>query len=84
MQSTALLKNDAATLPLAASVGTVAVIGPNANLSRSDTSYYGPHEPCGNQYWTIVDAVTKHSSAKVVSTAGVPTVLSPSGPAGGG
>ena len=27
MQSTALLKNDAATLPLAASVGTVAVIG---------------------------------------------------------
>ena len=41
MQSTALLKNDAATLPLAASVGTVAVIGPNANLSRSDTSYYG-------------------------------------------
>ena len=54
------------------------------NIAPSYIIHTGPHEPCGNQYWTIVDAVTKHSSAKVVSTAGVPSVLSPSGPAGGG
>ena len=59
VQSTAMLKNDASTLPLAASTKTVAVIGPNANLSRSDVSYYGPHVPCNANYWTMADAVTK-------------------------
>ena len=31
---------------LAVGTKTVAVIGPNANLSKSDVSYYGPHVPC--------------------------------------
>jgi len=76
VQSAALLKNDG-TLPLAASPGSVAVLGPNALLSQSDVSYYGPHTPCGSNYWTMVDAVKQHSSAKtVVSDLGVPNVLS--------
>lgn len=74
VQSSALLKNDG-TLPLGAPT-TVAVIGPNANLSKSDVSYYGPHTPCGGNYWTMIDAVTQHSSAKVVTTLGVPSVSS--------
>jgi beta-glucosidase-like glycosyl hydrolase len=75
VQSSALLKNDG-TLPLADSSSTVAVIGPNANLSKADVSYYGPRTPCGSNYWTMVDAVTQHSSSKVVTTLGVPNVLS--------
>ena len=51
MQSSSLLKNAAGALPLAASTGSVAVIGPNSNLSKSDTSYYGPRDPCGGNYW---------------------------------
>ena len=73
VQSTAMLKNDAKTLPLAAGTKTVAVIGPNANLSRSDVSYYGPHVPCNANYWTMADAVTKHSGAAVSVALGVPT-----------
>jgi len=55
MQSAALLKNENNTLPFvaAAAAGTFAVVGPNANLSRSDTSYYGPRRPCGQHYWTV-------------------------------
>eukprot|EP01048_Picozoa_sp_COSAG05_P005653 COSAG05_NODE_342_length_11038_cov_5.604662_6_plen_415_part_00 len=76
VQSTAMLKNADKALPLAASTKTVAVIGPNANLSKSDVSYYGPRQPCGGNYWTIGDAVTKHSSAAVQVALGVPNVLS--------
>merc|ERR1712048_1403282 len=36
----------------------------------------GPRKPCGGNYWTLIDAVTQHSSAKVVTTLGVPNVLS--------
>ena len=35
-----------------------------------------PRTPCGGNYWTMVDAVAKHSSAKVVSALGVPSVSS--------
>lgn len=77
VQASALIKNDAATLPLAPTTKKVAIIGPNANLSRSDMGYYGPHAPCGNNYWTMADAVTTHSSAGVSVTLGVPNVLSP-------
>ena len=54
----------------------MAVIGPNFNLSRADVGYYGPHAPCDNNYWTLMDAVEKHSSAKATGVAGVPNVLS--------
>ena len=83
-QSSALLKNTAKALPLeASSVGTVAVIGPNANLSESDSGYYGPHNTCAEKpgekgppkYWTLVDAVQKYAS-KVVSDVAIPNVLS--------
>ena len=51
VQSSALLKNSGNALPLAPATKTVAVIGPNANLSKADTSYYGPRAACGNNYW---------------------------------
>ena len=81
-QSSALLKNDvtghAPLLPLIpGEAGKVAVIGPNANLSESDSGYYGPHNVCGGNFWNMVDAVAKHGPAGgVVSTLGVPSVLS--------
>jgi len=75
-QAAALIKNDKMTLPLSKATKTVAIIGPNANLSKSDMSYYGPHEPCGGNYWTLADAVASASSAKVSVTLGVPSVLS--------
>ena len=41
-QSATLLKNTLNTLPLSgATAGTIAVIGPNAQLSKSDAGYYG-------------------------------------------
>jgi len=76
VQASTLLKNTNKALPFVASTKTVAVIGPNANLSKGDMSYYGPHAPCGNNYWTMADAITQHSSAKVSVTLGVPTVSS--------
>merc|ERR1712086_1243924 len=76
VQSSSLIKNLATALPLSDGAQTIAVIGPNANLSKSDVSYYGPHTPCGSNYYTMIDAVQQHSSAKVVTTLGVPNVLS--------
>jgi beta-glucosidase-like glycosyl hydrolase len=76
VQSTAMLKNAGSALPLTAAAKKIAIIGPNANLSHSDMSYYGPHEPCDGNYWVLADAVTKHSSASVSVTLGVPNVLS--------
>ncbi|CAJ1441850.1 unnamed protein product [Effrenium voratum] len=75
-QSATLLKNEK-TLPLDASkVGTVAIIGPNYNLSKSDAGYYGPSHPCGDRFYTLVDAVSRNGQVKTVSVAGVPNVLS--------
>jgi pre-mRNA-splicing factor SYF2/beta-D-xylosidase 4 len=76
VQSSALLKNANHKLPLQSTVKTVAVIGPNANLSKADVTYYGPRTPCNSKYWTMADAVETHSSAKATTLAGVPTVLS--------
>ncbi len=45
-QGSTLLKNDAKTLPLSKSLGTVAVIGPNADLSKAIAGYYGSGDPC--------------------------------------
>jgi hypothetical protein len=37
----------------------------------------GPHAPCGNNYWTLADAVVKgNPGASVTVTLGVPSVLS--------
>ena len=76
VQSSALLKNVGGTLPLAASTKTVAIIGPNANLSKADTSYYGPRDPCDGKYWVLADAVEQHSGARATVDFGVPSVLS--------
>jgi pre-mRNA-splicing factor SYF2/beta-D-xylosidase 4 len=74
-QSSALLKNRNKTLPLA--VGKrVAVIGPNANLSKMDAGYYGPHFVCGMKFWTLVDAVGLHASS-VVSALGIECIGNP-------
>jgi beta-glucosidase-like glycosyl hydrolase len=60
-QSATLLKNDGSTLPLVASkVASVAVIGPNANLSTSIASYYGGGKPCGMKFWTLADSVKEY------------------------
>lgn len=76
-QSASLLKNDHQTLPLnRKDVGTVAVIGPNALLSKSDSGYYGPSNVCGGHFWTLVDTLTQNGQVKTVSSLGVPTVLS--------
>lgn len=75
-QSASLLKNMEQTLPLQKDrVGTVAIIGPNWNLSKSDAGYYGPSHPCGH-FFTLVDAVSKGGQVKTESIAGVPSVLS--------
>ena len=46
IQGSTLLKNDAKTLPLSTSLATVAVIGPNADLSKAIAGYYGAGDPC--------------------------------------
>ena len=74
-QSATLLKNEGGALPLAASA-SVAVIGPTANLSSADASYYGPADICGGTFWTLVDAVVAHAKATVTTALGVPTVTS--------
>ena len=74
-QGTTLLKNLDATLPLKPE-DTVAVIGPNALLSRAVASYYGPGNVCDGKFYTLVDAVGAHSSHTPVTAAGVPSVSS--------
>lgn len=50
-QGAALIKNVGKTLPLSASVPSVAVIGPNGNLSASMTRYYGASQVCDGNFW---------------------------------
>eukprot|EP00928_Gymnodinium_smaydae_P002319 TRINITY_DN10828_c0_g5_i1.p1 TRINITY_DN10828_c0_g5~~TRINITY_DN10828_c0_g5_i1.p1 ORF type:complete len:818 (-),score=103.93 TRINITY_DN10828_c0_g5_i1:292-2631(-) len=74
-QSAALLKNTGGTLPLnAAMLKSVAVIGPNSNLSKSVAGYYGGNS-CNNKFYNMVDAVQQHVPA-TVTTLGVPSVSS--------
>lgn len=83
IQGAALLKNVGKALPLsAASVGRIALVGPNANYSfgaptRSDPhAYYGPGKLCPQtKYWTAIDALSKYSS-HVSYVAGVPEATS--------
>lgn len=63
VQSATLIKNSAKALPLSAdTAGTIAVIGPNAQLSQSDAGYYGPGNVCDGNFWTVVDAMKKYGA----------------------
>ena len=76
-QSASLLKNAESTLPIAKGAGqTIAVIGPTAKLSKSDSGYYGPTSVCGDNFWTLLDAVKSDKTATVTYASGVPSVLS--------
>ena len=74
-QGATLLKNVGKVLPLAPTLGKVAVIGPNANLSKAISSYYGGNS-CGNVgYPNLADAVAAVVPG-TVTTMGVPDVKS--------
>ena len=73
-QGAALLKNDKALLPLKGT-SSVAVIGPNSDLSSKIASYYGPGNVCDGKFYTLIDAVKAHAKS-VVSIKGVPDVKS--------
>ena len=83
-QGAVLLKNVPAgtagkTLPLrAASVGSMAVLGPNANLSFTMAGYYGSTAVCGGRFPAMLDALRAAlpSTSRVRYAAGVPSVLS--------
>lgn len=72
-QSCTLVKNEQNTLPIGASVPSVAVIGPNANLSKAMTSYYGSNKVCDNEFFNLVDGVSHHAK-NVQTTLGVSSV----------
>ena len=58
------------------SAASIAVIGPNANLSMTIAGYYGPANACDgpNGRWpTIVDAVANHAGGAVTTARGVPS-----------
>ena len=58
IQAASLLKNENRTLPLSrAAVRSVAVVGPNAKLSRQSNYYAGPRSPCDMKFPTLVDAM---------------------------
>jgi len=57
-QGSTLLKNEHETLPLEASkLQSVAVIGPNGNLSEAIAHYYGGNT-CDNLYYNMIDAIS--------------------------
>lgn len=72
-QGTVLLKNNHQALPLG-TVKSVAVIGPNANLSQAIALYYGG-TPCDGKYFNLVDAVQQYVPNTVVEP-GLPSVTS--------
>jgi hypothetical protein len=78
VQGGALYKNFNRTLPLTADgVTSVAVIGPNANLSHSMAGYYGPTAVCGDHFPSMIDAIQSYlPGATVKYEPGVPNVLS--------
>lgn len=73
-QSVVLLKNTGGRLPLdAKALKSIAVIGPNANLSQDVSQYYGPGSACDNEYPNMVDAI-HHFVAATTTAKGVPAV----------
>jgi len=76
VQSAALLKNEQSTLPLKADAQlSVAVIGPNSNLSKSMAGYYASNNVCNFNYWNLVDAVAQHAGKTTIAP-GTPSVQS--------
>ena len=72
--------NDVPTLPLdATKLKSVAVIGPNADLSTAISSYYGGNN-CGDEYPSMIDAIKGYVSG-TTSAKGVPDVSSGDTPA---
>jgi beta-glucosidase len=59
-QGSTLLKNEKQTLPLKTSLGSVAVVGPNGDLSKAIAGYYGAGDACSKKFSTMVDAVTAY------------------------
>ena len=60
-QALALIKNANSTLPLdPTSTKSVALIGPNAKLSRQSNYYAGPRSPCDMKFNTMVDALQQY------------------------
>jgi len=57
VQGSTLLKNTNNALPLdATKLKSIAVLGPNADLSKAIAAYYGGNS-CGGKYWTTTDAI---------------------------
>ena len=78
-QGAILLKNVHDALPLdMASLGSLAVIGPNANLSEAIAGYYGSKAVCGGVFWSMIDALAEAlpAGAPLHHAPGVPNVLS--------
>lgn len=76
LQSASLLKNEGGTLPLDASkIKTAAVIGPNANLSKSVAGYYAGGNPCDGIFFNMVDAVQQYVP-HTTTALGIPDTLS--------
>eukprot|EP00440_Ansanella_granifera_P058946 gb/GFBE01063890.1/.p1 GENE.gb/GFBE01063890.1/~~gb/GFBE01063890.1/.p1 ORF type:complete len:787 (+),score=165.40 gb/GFBE01063890.1/:1-2361(+) len=60
VQGSTLLKNVAGALPLdAAKLRTVAVLGPNTNISQKMAGYYGGNN-CDGKFWNMGDAVKQY------------------------
>ena len=75
-QGTTLLKNQGKALPLnSATLNSVAVIGPNGDLSKAIAGYYGAGRPCNGTYSTMVDAVQQYVQ-NTTFVKGVPGVAS--------
>ena len=75
-QGATLLKNTAKRLPLdAKALKSVAVLGPNANLSKAIAGYYGGNS-CDNAFLNMVDAIAQAGAFTTTTALGVPTVTS--------
>jgi len=73
-QSAVLLKN-LNFLPLnGKDVKSLAVIGPNLDLSSKTGSYYGPGSPCDHKWWTIVDSFSEKVDNKIQNCKGLDSV----------
>ena len=63
-------------LPLnAKALKSVAVLGPNANLSKAIAGYYGGNS-CDNAFLNMVDAIAQAGAFTTTTALGVPTVTS--------
>jgi beta-glucosidase-like glycosyl hydrolase len=75
IQGSVLLKNAEHALPLLKS-STVALIGPNSNLSHSIATYYGGGSPC-HGFTSMVDAVSSHAKSMSQSVGCASVTASP-------